>query len=189
LTDILSIEEVDLLLKSVDDDNITNIRNRAMFELLYATGLRNSELISLRFSDINLDDNFLKVIKGKGSKERLVPFGDTAKMFLKIYLGKRKPPQSQNDYVFISRLSKGTKITRQALWQQIKATALKAGIDKNIYPHIFRHSCASHMLAGGADIRFVQEILGHSSISSTERYTHLDAREIQSKHKKFHPRG
>ncbi|MDR1952184.1 MAG: site-specific tyrosine recombinase XerD [Elusimicrobiota bacterium] len=186
LPTVLSVGETDALLNSVSENNITSIRNRAMFEILYATGMRISELINLKFEDLNMNDRFLKVF-GKGSKERLVPFGETAKRFLIIYLNARKKIKDAKEFIFISRLEK--KISRVAVWQQLSAAARNAGIEKKIYPHILRHSCASHLLAGGADIRFVQEILGHSSISSTQLYTHLDAREIGEKHKKFHPRG
>jgi integrase/recombinase XerD len=186
LPQVLTIEEVDTLLSSVNENTDMSIRNRAMFEMLYATGLRNTELITLKFSNINMEENFLKVL-GKGSKERLAPFGETAKRFLQIYLAKRKPALSPDEYVFLSRINKP--LSRVSLWIQINAAGKKAGIAKSIHPHILRHSCASHLLAGGADIRFVQEILGHSSITSTQIYTHLDATEIQEKHKKFHPRG
>jgi integrase/recombinase XerD len=186
LPTVLSKEEVVVLLNSVNENKIHAIRNRAMFELLYATGMRVSELVNLRFSDLDMKSNFVKVF-GKGSKERLAPFGDIAKRFLKIYFAKRPQPKSPQDYVFLSK--SGGKLTRVAVWQHISAAGRKAGIAKEIYPHIFRHSCASHLLEGGADIRFVQEILGHSKISSTQIYTHLDARQIQEKHKKYHPRG
>jgi len=147
--------------------------------------LRVSELINLKFSNVNLDEKFLR-ITGKGSKERLIPFGEKAENFIRYYLLKRKP-YSQDDCVFISRL--GKKLSRIEFWRQLKKIALKAGINKNITPHTLRHSFASHLLAGGADIRFVQEMLGHSSISTTQIYTHLDNSKIKKQHRKFHPRG
>ncbi|MDR1695915.1 MAG: tyrosine-type recombinase/integrase, partial [Endomicrobium sp.] len=153
---------------------------------LYATGLRVSELINLKFSNINSQERFLRVI-GKGSKERLVPFGKKAGDFLTIYLNKRKAKNSEEDAVFITRL--GKKISRVEFWRQLKNIAKNAGINKNITPHTLRHSFASHLLSGGADIRFVQEMLGHSSISTTQIYTHLDKDRIKQQHKKFHPRG
>jgi integrase/recombinase XerD len=162
-----------------------HIRNKAMLELLYATGLRVSELINLKFSDINLEDCFLRVI-GKGSKERLVPFGNKAKFFIGIYLKKRKHCLSVDDHIFISRL--GKKLSRIEFWRQLKNIAKNAGINKNITPHTLRHSFASHLLKGGADIRFVQEMLGHASIATTQIYTHLDKDRIVQQHKKFHPR-
>jgi integrase/recombinase XerD len=186
LPSMLTFDEVMLLLNTITDDDEVNIRNRAMLELLYATGLRVSELINLKFSDINLEDNFLRII-GKGSKERLVPFGEKAKNFINIYLSKRKPYTDPTGNVFISRL--GKKLSRVEFWRQLKNIAKKAGINKNITPHTLRHSFATHLLAGGADIRFVQEMLGHASIATTQIYTHLDKDKIIQQHKTFHPRG
>ena len=186
LPDMLSFDEVERLLNSIDSSDEMNIRNRAMLELLYATGLRVSELINLTFSDIDINKGFLRVI-GKGSKERLIPFGEKAKNFINIYLNKRKPYVELKENIFISRL--GKKLSRVEVWRQLKNIAKKAGINKNITPHTLRHSFASHLLAGGADIRFVQEMLGHSSISTTQIYTHLDKDKLKQNHKKFHPRG
>jgi integrase/recombinase XerD len=183
LPSMLTFDEVMLLLNTVPDDNV---RNRAMLELLYATGLRVSELINLKFSNINLEDNFLRIM-GKGSKERLIPFGEKAKNFINIYLSKRKSYTDPTDTIFISRL--GKKLSRVEFWRQLKNIAKKAGINKNITPHTLRHSFATHLLVGGADIRFVQEMLGHSSIASTQIYTHLDKDKIIQQHKTFHPRG
>ncbi|MDR1086738.1 MAG: site-specific tyrosine recombinase XerD [Endomicrobium sp.] len=186
LPSMLTFDEVVLLLNSVTDEDEVNIRNRAMLELLYATGLRVSELINLKFSNINLNDNFLRIV-GKGSKERLIPFGEKAKTFINIYLSKKKPYVSSQDSVFISRL--GRKLSRVEFWRQLKNIAKKAGINKNITPHTLRHSFATHLLAGGADIRFVQEMLGHASISTTQIYTHLDKNKVIQQHRTFHPRG
>ncbi|MCL2144206.1 MAG: site-specific tyrosine recombinase XerD [Endomicrobia bacterium] len=185
LPGMLSFDEVERLLTSVAASDEMNIRNRAMLELLYATGLRVSELINLKFCDINIDDAFLKVL-GKGSKERLIPFGSKAKDFLNVYLRKRKPAAGVEENVFISRL--GKKLSRIEFWRQLKNIARNAGINKNITPHTLRHSFASHLLAGGADIRFVQEMLGHSSISTTQVYTHLENSRLKQQHKKYHPR-
>jgi len=186
LPGMLSFDEVELLLNSIDAKDEMNIRNRAMLELLYATGVRVSELIGLKFENVNLKDGFLKVF-GKGSKERLIPFGDKAKKFLGIYLEKRKPSSGTGEELFISRL--GKKLSRVEFWRQLKNIAKNAGIKKNITPHTLRHSFASHLLAGGADIRFVQEMLGHSSVSTTQIYTHVDNGRLRQQHKKFHPRG
>lgn len=186
LPGMLTFDEVILLLNSISADDEMSIRNRAMLELLYATGLRVSELINLKLSDINLLDCFLKIV-GKGSKERLVPFGKKAKNFIDIYLSKRKPLLSKDDNIFVSRL--GRKLSRVEFWRQLKNIAKNTGITKNITPHTLRHSFATHLLAGGADIRFVQEMLGHASISTTQIYTHLDKEKIIQQHKKFHPRG
>jgi integrase/recombinase XerD len=184
LPGMLTIDEVMHLLNSINADNEINIRNRAMLELLYATGLRVSELINLKFSSINLQDCFLRIV-GKGSKERLIPFGEKTKKFIDIYLSKRKEFLSDDD-IFISRL--GKKLSRIEFWRQLKNIARKAGITKNITPHTFRHSFATHLLIGGADIRFVQEMLGHTSIATTQIYTHLDKNEIIRQYKAFHPR-
>ncbi|MDR3256729.1 MAG: site-specific tyrosine recombinase XerD [Endomicrobium sp.] len=186
LPGILTFQEVTFLLNSINADDEMHIRNRAMLELLYATGLRVSELVNLKFSNINLENCFLRII-GKGSKERLIPFGDKARNFINIYLAKRKPALSEDDSVFISRL--GRKLSRIEFWRQLKNIAKNVGITKNITPHILRHSFASHLIAGGADIRFVQEMLGHTSITTTQIYTHLDKEQIIQQHKKFHPRG
>jgi integrase/recombinase XerD len=186
LPNMLSSQEVELLLSSINSSDETSARNRAMLELLYATGLRVSELINLKFSNLNIRDGFLRVT-GKGSKERIVPFGDKARDFLSIYINCRKQKKEDGDNIFITRL--GRKMSRVEFWRQLKNTALKAGINKNITPHTLRHSFASHLLSGGADIRFVQEMLGHSSISTTQIYTHLDNSKIKKQHKKFHPRG
>ncbi|MDR2426219.1 MAG: site-specific tyrosine recombinase XerD [Endomicrobium sp.] len=186
LPGMLSFEEVELLLSSVNGSDEMNIRNRAMIEVLYATGLRVSELINLKFSNINIDEAFLKVF-GKGSKERLIPFGAKARYFLDIYLRKRKPVVDKDEHIFISRL--GKKLSRVEFWRQLKNIAKNAGIAKNITPHTLRHSFASHLLTGGADIRFVQEMLGHSSISTTQIYTHIDNNKLKQQHKKYHPRG
>ena len=186
LPGMLSFGEVETLLNSVDGSSGMNIRNRAMLELLYATGLRVSELINLTFSNINIEEGFLKVL-GKGAKERLVPFGAKARNYLKIYLEKRNAPRGESEHIFISRL--GKKLSRVEFWRQLKNIAKKAGINKNITPHTLRHSFASHLLAGGADIRFVQEMLGHSCVSTTQIYTHLDNKKLKQQHKKYHPRG
>ncbi|MDR1926726.1 MAG: site-specific tyrosine recombinase XerD [Endomicrobium sp.] len=186
LPSMLTFDEVTSLLNSVSADSAISIRNRAMLELLYATGLRVSELINLKFSNVNLQDCFLRII-GKGSKERIVPFGQKAKNFINIYLSQRKQSLSEDDSVFISRL--GKKLSRVEFWRQLKNIAKNTGIVKNITPHTLRHSFATHLLTGGADIRFVQEMLGHSSISVTQIYTHLNKDKIIQQHKTFHPRG
>jgi integrase/recombinase XerD len=186
LPGMLSSDEVELLLSSVNAPDEISVRNRAMLELLYATGLRVSELINLQFLDVNMRGGFLRVT-GKGSKERIIPFGAQAKDFLSVYINIRSRKKEDGDNVFITRL--GKKMSRVEFWRQLKNIALKAGINKNITPHTLRHSFASHLLSGGADIRFVQEMLGHSSIATTQIYTHLDNLGIKRQHKKFHPRS
>ena len=184
LPDMLTNEEVTKLLNSVSGSDNLSIRNRAMLELLYATGLRVSELISLKFSNIDIEECFVKIF-GKGNKERLVPFGQKAQLYLKRYLRIRK--NTKSEFIFLTRLNKP--ISRIEFWRQLKQIAIKAGIMKNITPHTLRHSFATHLLTGGADIRFVQEMLGHSSISTTQIYTHISQERLKEQHKKFHPRG
>ena len=184
LPDILTNEEVTKLLNSVSESDNISIRNRAMLELLYATGLRVSELISLKFSNIDIEECFVKIF-GKGNKERLVPFGQKAQLYLKRYLRVRK--NTKSEFIFLTRLNKP--ISRIEFWRQLKQIALQAGIMKNITPHTLRHSFATHLLTGGADIRFVQEMLGHSSISTTQIYTHISQERLKEQHKKYHPRG
>jgi len=184
LPDMLTFEEVDLLLNSVNGSDIQSLRNRTMLELLYATGLRVSELINLKFDNINIDEKFVRII-GKGNKERLIPFTEKAQMYLKIYLNNRQ--KSKSDYVFLTRL--GKPISRMEFWRQLKNIATAAGITKKISPHTLRHSFATHILSAGADIRFVQEMLGHSSISTTQIYTHLTNEHVKQQHQKYHPRG
>jgi len=181
----LNVEEVNLLLNSMSGGGEIDIRNKAMLELMYAAGLRVSELVNLKFSNMNLEDCFLRVT-GKGSRERLIPFSGKAKNFISIYLRKRKPALSKDDNIFISRL--GRKLSRVEFWRQLKSIAKDAGIAKNITPHTLRHSFASHLLWGGADIRFIQELLGHASIATTQIYAHLDKTKIMGDYKKYHPR-
>ncbi len=184
LPDMLTNSEVDFLLNSVSGNDKISVRNRAMLEMLYATGLRVSELVNLKFSQLNIDECFVKII-GKGNKERLVPFGQKAKLYLQRYLRIRK--KTNTEFVFLTKLQKP--ISRIEFWRQLKNISIKAGIAKNITPHTLRHSFATHLLTAGADIRFVQEMLGHSSISTTQIYTHVTQERLKEQHKKYHPRG
>ena len=184
LPNMLSAQEIEKLLTSVNGNDILSIRNRTMLELLYATGLRVSELINLKFDNINIEEKFVRIV-GKGNKERLIPFTDIAQLYLKIYLQHRQ--QSKSDFVFLTRL--GKPISRVEFWRQLKNIAISAGITKKISPHTLRHSFATHILSAGADIRFVQEMLGHSSISTTQIYTHLTGEHVKQQHQKYHPRG
>ena len=184
LPDMLTVDEVTKLLNSVSGIDDLSIRNRAMLELLYATGLRVSELINVKLSDINIDECYVKVF-GKGSKERLVVFGSKAQSYIKRYL--RIRAKAKSDFLFLTRLKKP--ISRIEFWRQLKQIALKAGITKKISPHTLRHSFATHLLTGGADIRVVQEMLGHSSISTTQIYTHISQERLKEQHSKYHPRG
>ena len=185
----LSVREVEKLLSSIDGKKLRDIRNRAMIELMYACGLRVSELVNMTLSNIDLGLGFVKVT-GKGMKERLVPLGKSSKLYMQKYLvakEKQKNVKQGETGLFLSKL--GRRMSRIEFWRQLKNYASKAGISKNMTPHVLRHSFASHLLAGGADLRFVQEMLGHSSISTTQIYTHVDKEHLKDLHKKFHPRG
>lgn len=185
LPDYLTIEEVDNLL-NIRASTAYELRNKAMLETLYATGMRISELVNLTMSNLFLEDHLIKVF-GKGSKERLVPIGDTAIAALEEYLkfgrGELLGTKS-SEYVFIS--SRHTNITRQAFFKYIKKLCQEKGIKKNISPHILRHSFATHLLNNGADLRVVQDLLGHSDISTTQIYTHLSNEKLEQEYEK-HP--
>ncbi|MFH1541041.1 MAG: site-specific tyrosine recombinase XerD [Elusimicrobiota bacterium] len=181
---ILTIEEIEKFLKAVDLSKRTGFRDMAILEILYATGMRVSELTELKISDINLDVGFIKCL-GKGSKERIVLIGKKAIESVKNYLKIRK--KTDIDFLFLN--PSGKKISRISIWKIIKKYAKLAGIAKKIAPHTIRHSFASHILERGADLRIIQEMLGHSSISTTQIYTHIDRKFLKQQHKKFHPHG
>ncbi len=190
LPDTLEFNEIEKLLNTIDLSTPEGARNRAMLETLYCSGLRVSELIDLRISHIYADSGFLRVL-GKGNKERLVPVGKDALKYIKIYLEEIRPvvpvkPGHEN-IAFLNR--RGAKLTRVMIFTIIKNLALRAEIYKKISPHTFRHSFATHMIEGGADLRVVQEILGHESITTTEIYTHLDREYLQQVITDFHPRS
>jgi integrase/recombinase XerD len=187
LPGMLSVAEVERLLQAISGTNEMETRNRAMVEMLYATGLRVSELVNLSLDNVDLELGFVRVI-GKGNKERIIPVGTTAIGYLRRYLElrpRRAAPGEQG--LFLSKL--GKRMSRVEFWRQLKGYAKKAGIEKHMTPHVLRHSFASHLLAGGADLRFVQEMLGHSSIVTTQIYTHVDKERLKELHKKYHPRG
>ena len=188
IPDSLSEREVNSLLSAADVSRIQGIRDRAILELMYATGLRVSEAVNLKIQDVNLEVGFLRCL-GKGSKERVVPLGKEAISAVNKYLLEARPrlarPSSDNA-LFLSRL--GKRISRQSFWKLIKAYSAKAGIQKAIRPHSLRHSFATHLLERGADLRSVQEMLGHADISTTQIYTHIDKNRLKAIHKKFHPR-
>jgi integrase/recombinase XerD len=189
LPDVLSVSEVDLLLNVPDTIQPLGKRNAAMLELLYAAGLRVSELVNLKFLDINLEACFVRVF-GKGSKERIVPFGFFAKKKLDDYIKNARPlllKNSVSQFLFVARA--GRPMTRQGFWKLLKQYAIQAGIKKKITPHSLRHSFASHLLEGGADLRTVQVMLGHVDISSTQIYTHVARDHLRQIHEKYHPRG
>lgn len=190
LPDVLTREEALRLLEAPDLDSPEGLRDRAMLELLYATGLRVSELCGLRAAQFNADAGFLRVM-GKGSKERAVPVGDAAVHWLSQYVKSGRGEllkKRQSAFLFVGRKSNKA-LTRQAFWQRIKRHAATAGIEKDISPHTLRHSFATHLLDGGADLRSVQAMLGHSDISTTEIYTHVSRKRIRETYDSFHPRA
>ena len=163
------------------------IRDKALLECLYATGMRVSEIAAMKIQDIHFENGFVRCI-GKGSKERIVPLGKKAIEACELYIKKVRPKQRPlTDHLFIGRRGKG--LTRVAIWGVIKKNARHAGIQKCITPHTFRHSFATHLLEGGADLRIVQELLGHADISTTQIYTHVSRDRLKGIHAKFHPRG
>ena len=189
IPDVLNVEEVNKLLESIDLSEPGGIRNKAILETLYGCGLRVSELVNLKISTLYLDIGFIKVI-GKGDKERLVPIGREAAKFITMYKDEVRvhlPINKGNeDFIFLN--NRGSKLSRISIFNFIKTTALKAGIKKSISPHIFRHSFATHLIEGGADLRAVQEMLGHASITTTEIYTHLDRDFLRQTILQYHPR-
>jgi len=189
LPDVLTIEEIDLLFASVDLSKSEGHRNRAILETLYSSGLRVSELTELLISNLYLDIGYIKV-HGKGNKERLVPIGDSATKHICIYLEQVRKLQrikkGFEDHVFLNR--RGASLTRVMIFYIIKEVTALARIEKNIHPHTLRHSFATHMVEGGADLRAVQEMLGHESITTTEIYTHLDTSFLRATLEKYHPR-
>lgn len=185
----LSIGEIKLLLEINIESNI-DFRNKTMIELLYATGIRVSELINLKLNDIDIYMAILKTM-GKGSKERIVPIGEIALYYIKEYINKYRPLLLKNissEYLFINNKTK-TKITREQFYRIINKVAKKQGIIKKISPHTLRHSFATHLLDRGADLRIIQELLGHSSITTTQIYTHTSKEMLKKSYKNFHPHG
>jgi integrase/recombinase XerD len=189
LPDVLSIEEMDLLLSSIDLSRPDGHRNRAMLETLYSCGLRVSELIDLRLSALYTHEGFVRII-GKGNKERVVPIGETALQWIQHYKEQTRNHQpigkGQEDILFLNQ--KGNKPSRIMVFQMVKMLMTKCGIEKKISPHTFRHSFATHLVEAGADLRAVQEMLGHASITTTEIYTHLDRHRLKDEILHFHPR-
>ena len=187
LPDILTLEEIKRILDGIDPSLPQGHRNRAIIETLYSCGLRVSELVNLRLSDLFFDDGFIRVT-GKGDKQRLVPVSDEAVRVIRRYLEQRKTMPEDNrhkDFVFLN--NKGRRLTRVMIFIIIKDAARTAGITKNISPHTFRHSFATHLIHGGADIRVVQEMLGHESILTTEIYTHLNKEYLHKSVEDSHP--
>jgi integrase/recombinase XerD len=188
LPDTLTFEEIEALIAKIDQSKPEGVRNKSMMETLYSCGLRVSELINLRRSHLYLDIGFVRVI-GKGDKERLIPIGSDAIKHLQLYLQEIRTKQVEKkgneDIVFLNR--RGSKLSRIMVFYIIKDLAIKAEIKKTISPHTFRHSFATHLVEGGADLRAVQEMLGHESITTTEIYTHLDRNFLRDTLNRFHP--
>jgi integrase/recombinase XerD len=189
LPKIMSIQEVEALLAVGNPAKPREVRNIAMMEIMYGAGLRVSELIFLKIQDLSLEAGLLRVM-GKGSKERIVPIGTKAKSTTKEWIETARPiilKKIPSQYLFVARA--GKPMTRQAFWKIIKKNGILAGISKNITPHTLRHSFATHLLEGGADLSSVQTMLGHSDISTTQIYTHISREYLVKMHKKFHPRN
>ena len=188
LPNIMSVEDVTKLLDIKLDDHFS-YRNKAMLELMYATGLRVSELVELKFNDIDFSDDIVRIM-GKGSKERIIPMGDFAKTYLEEYIYNHRNLMLKGnncEYIFLN--NHGKKMTRQGFFKIIKKLANNIGISTEISPHTLRHSFASHLLKYGADLRTIQELLGHSDISTTQIYTHVANEELRKNYDEYHPHG
>lgn len=189
LPEVLSVDEINAILASIDLSKPEGHRNRAMLEVLYSCGLRVSELVNLRYSDVYPKEQFIRVW-GKGSKQRLVPISKTALREIRLYLPDREaitPKSGYEDYLFLNR--RGAALTRVMVFTIVKQQAALAGIHKTVSPHTFRHSFATHLLEGGANLRAIQEMLGHEKITTTEIYTHIDRESLRREILEHHPRA
>ena len=190
LPNFLSVEELTTLLDSIDLAKPQGVRDLAMFELMYASGMRISECLSLDLEDLHLTMGFVRVY-GKGGKERIIPLGGAAIRACQHYLEEARPkllkPTERTDAIFISQ--RGKRLTRQGIWKLLNKHVENAGIQKEITPHVLRHSFATHLIENGADLRAVQEMLGHSDISTTQIYTHVSKKRLKEVYKQFHPRA
>ncbi|PIW69455.1 MAG: site-specific tyrosine recombinase XerD [Ignavibacteriales bacterium CG12_big_fil_rev_8_21_14_0_65_30_8] len=190
LPSVLSVNEIEMILSKPDVNDKLGLRDKATLELLYACGIRVSELINLKISSLFFSEEVIRVF-GKGSKERIVPIGSSAVKWINEYLSKSRPllekKMKSENYLFLN--TRGTKLSRMSIWKIVDKYVKEAGIKSDVHPHTFRHSFATHLLEGGADLRAVQEMLGHSDISTTQIYTHIDREYIKQMHKDFHPRG
>ncbi len=187
--EVLTQKEIEAILEAAQKVKSKDQRDYVIIELFYASGMRVSELVDLKMTSVNFDVGFVRAM-GKGSKERIIPIGKKALQALTFYCDKIRPrllKKTSTDILFLSRL--GKRLSRQSVWSVIKSYARLAGIKKNIKPHTLRHTFATHLLEHGADLRSVQEMLGHSDISTTQIYTHVDRERLKSVHKEFHPRG
>jgi integrase/recombinase XerD len=189
LPETLNELQVEQLIENIDTKVPLGLRDRAMIELLYASGLRISELANARLENFQSDEGTIRVM-GKGNKTRIVPVGRKAREALGAYLSMERPrlvKRRSGSEIFLS--ARGTKLTTARIWQIVKQIARRSGIDKNVYPHLLRHSFATHLLGNGADLRIIQEMLGHADISTTQVYTHVDQQRLKAVHRKFHPRA
>ena len=189
LPQVLTSEEVERLLEVPDLSKPLGIRDRAILEVMYATGLRVSELINLTMDELHLEMGLIQPL-GKGDKERIIPIGEVAIEWLNKYMNGARLTllkQQKSKYIFLN--AHGRQLTRQGIWKNLKAIVVKAGITKNVTPHTLRHSFATHILENGADLRVVQELLGHADISTTQIYTHISRKRMAEVYKKFHPRA
>jgi len=187
LPDFLDIDDIDLLLGSINTKTPAGLRDRALFELIYSCGLRISEACTLKCGNIFSNDSVIK-ITGKGNKSRIVPEGDAAEYWIKKYMSEARPlmlKKRKNDFVFLN--NRGTGISRKGVWKRFKELSSSCGIESRV--HTLRHSFATHLLTGGADLRSVQELLGHADISTTQIYTHLTRDDLHAYHRKYHPEG
>ncbi len=189
LPQVLSVEEIDAMIHSLDLSIPENFRNKAILETMYSCGLRVSELVGLRLSDLHFKENYISII-GKGDKQRLVPIGNKAKKLITLYIESYRNQLSikkeSEHIVFLNR--RGSKLTRTMIFLIVKQTAEHAGIQKSVSPHTFRHSFATHLLEGGADLRSIQAMLGHESITTTEIYTHINREYLEDTLRSYHPR-
>jgi integrase/recombinase XerD len=189
LPETLNEIQAEQLLETIDTAAPLGLRDRAMIELLYASGLRISELANARLENFNAEERILRVV-GKGNKTRLVPVGRKACEALAAYLSAERPKllsRRTGNEIFLS--ARGTKMTTVRIWQIVKKHAKHSGLETNVYPHLLRHSFATHLLGNGADLRIIQEMLGHADISTTQVYTHVDQQRLKAVHRKFHPRA
>jgi integrase/recombinase XerD len=190
IPNVLSYGMIQKLLDAPDVSTIYGIRDKAILELMYATGTRVSEVITLHINDVNLMASYIRCL-GKGQKERIVPLSDVAIKYINIYLNKSRPQlvnkKRLSDYLFLDRI--GSTLRRETIWKMIRRYGSLSGLKIKIYPHLLRHSFATHLLEGGADLRYVQEMLGHSNIATTQIYTHINKEHLKELFKKFHPRA
>ena len=190
LPNVLNINEIESILSEPDVNKKLGLRDKALLETFYACGLRVSELINLKISDLFLNEEMIRVF-GKGSKQRFIPIGSSAIKWIEEYLKSSRPlleKKAKSQHILFLN-NRGTKLSRMGIWKIVKNYATLAGIKKEVHPHTFRHSFATHLLEGGADLRAVQEMLGHVDISTTQIYTHIDRDYIKQVHRDFHPRG